>query len=303
MTVIKKQVPSSDGKHSLYGVVVLPEGEAKGYVQVVHGMCEYMGRYEAFLTFLAEKGYIAFGYDHLGHGKTAKPEEWGYIADRDGWKYLIRDVSVFKDAVIKEYGEKPWYLFGHSMGSFIVRGAVGEGARPDKLIVCGTGGPNPISGAGLFACKTVKAFCGGHHVSKLITALAFGAYNKKFSEEKDRAAWLTKDRAVREKYRHDPMCSFPFTVSAMQDLVTLQKTTNEKKAFRAFPKDLPTLLIAGTDDPVGAYGKGVEKVCSALKNEGCKVQMKLYENCRHEVLNDSCKEETKNDVASFLEAE
>ena len=136
MKIVQKTVPSSDGKHTLQGVVYVPDGEIRGLVQVVHGMCEYTGRYEAFMTFLAENGYLAFGHDHLGHGLTAAPEERGFIAERDGWEYLVRDVTVMKDAVVREYGDRPWYLFGHSMGSFIVRCAVAKGARPRKLIVC-----------------------------------------------------------------------------------------------------------------------------------------------------------------------
>ena len=300
MTTIEKKVLSSDGKHLLSGVVLLPEGEAKGYVQVVHGMCEYLGRYQGFLEALAAEGYIAFGYDHLGHGKTAAPQERGFIADKDGWKLLIRDVSVFRDAVVKEYGEKPWFLFGHSMGSFIVRGAVAFGARPEKLIVCGTGGPNPASGAGLAMCKTIGAFCGGHHVSKLVGGLAFGSYNKRFADEKDSAAWLTKDRAIRDRYRDDPLCNYSFQVSAMGDLIQLQKYVNEKAQFASFPKDLPAFFIAGTDDPVGDYGAGVKKAVDALSASGCAVRMKLYENCRHEILNDSCREEVIADILEFI---
>ena len=303
MKIVRKTVPSSDGRHTLQGIVYVPDGEIKGLVQVVHGMCEYMGRYEAFMTFLAENGYLAFGHDHLGHGLTADPKDWGFIAERDGWKYLVRDVTEMKQAVVREYGDKPWYLFGHSMGSFIVRCAAAEGARPCKLIVCGTGGPNPASGAGLLLCRTIGLLRGRRHVAALVNKMAFGAYNKRFREENDPYAWLSKDLGVRDKYRVDPMCIFPFTVSAMQDLITLQARCNKKAAFAAFPQELPVLLIAGTEDPVGEYGKGVRAVYEALRARGCRVQMKLYDNCRHEILNDTCREQTRQDVLTFLAAE
>lgn len=302
MTVVKKEVLSSDKIHTLAGVVVLPEGEAKGYVQIVHGMCEYTGRYKPFMEFLAENGYIAFGYDHLGHGRTGeKTGEFGYIADRDGWLRLIEDVGVFRDAVVKEYGEKPYYLFGHSMGSFIVRGAALRGVGCRKLIVSGTGGPNPASGAGIALCKVIGFFRGKHHVSKLVGGMAFGGYNARFKEENDSASWLTKDRACRDKYRGDPFCSFLFQVAAMEDLVKLQKYCNRKKDFRAFPKDLPTFLISGADDPVGDYGAGVKKVEKGMKEAGCDVRAKLYENCRHEILNDTCSDEVMKDLLAFIE--
>ena len=104
--------PSSDGKHTLTGVVYCPDGEARGYFQVVHGMCEHIGRYERFMSQMADEGWICFGYDHLGHGKTATdPSEFGYIADKKGYELLIDDVKRFADAVkgLHLYGAKLVY--------------------------------------------------------------------------------------------------------------------------------------------------------------------------------------------------
>lgn len=301
MDVHKKLVLSSDGEHTLQGVVYVPDGTPKGYFQVVHGMCEYVGRYESFMTQLAGQGYLVFGFDHLGHGHTARsPEELGFIASRDGWLRLLDDVSVFYKAVAAEYGPMPYILFGHSMGSFIVRGAVERGAKPDRLIVCGTGGPNPASGAGLAACRTVKALRGEHHVSKTLQNLAFGAYNKRFADEHDPYAWLTKDLSVRDAYRNDPFCTYSFQAAAMVDLIRLQSFCNRKAHFAAFPKTLPTLLIAGAQDPVGDYGKGVQTVYDRLRAAGCNVQLHLYPDCRHEILNDTCRQQVMNDIAAFL---
>ena len=299
--ILEKKVPSSDGVHQLAGKVYLPEGEKKGYFHVVHGMTEFIGRYDGFMTRLAEEGYVVFGYDHLGHGHTAEPDgSFGYIAHRDGWRLLVKDVAVFADAVRAEYGEMPYYLLGHSMGSFVVRLAAVMNPAPDKLIVMGTGGPNPAAGAGLVMAKMIRGCKGEKSTSALLEALAFGAYNKHFQEEKDPIAWLTKDRAIRDKYRNDPFCTFRFTTSAMADLVSLNKTCNEKAHFDAFPKDLPVFFVSGTEDPVGDYGKGVTTAAEELKKRNCKVSVKLYENCRHEILNDSCREEVIADILAFL---
>ncbi len=305
MTIVKKEVLSSNGKEKLKGIVYLPEcgaENAAGYFQVVHGMCEHKGRYNFLMTEMAKLGYIVFAYDHLGHGDTAlTPEAHGYIADNGGWKLLVDDVTVFYNAVKEEYGEKGKYvLFGHSMGSFIVRLAVEYGAKPDSLIVCGTGGPNPAAGAGLAMCKMVKAARGPHHVSNVIGNLAFGTYNQKFKAENDPQSWLTKDLEVREAYRNDPYCTFPFQVSAMQDLITLQSLSNKSKWFDNFPKALPVLFIAGADDPVGSYGAGVRKVVDELVKRGLKPRIKIYENCRHEILNDTCKNEVISDITEFI---
>lgn len=294
-----KKIPSSDGKHELYGRVYLPEGEVKGLFHVVHGMTEHMERYEPFMKEMAKEGFICFGYDHLGHGKTVKDaSELGYIAKKDGQKRLVEDVTVFGNAMRKDFGEKlPYILMGHSMGSFIVRLASVDGRTPDKLIVMGTGGPNPVVGAGILLVAAMKLFGKGKTVSKFLCQMAFGSYNKKFEGDGKRG-WLTTDAAVREKYDNDPLCNFHFTVSAMGDLITLTKRANDKNWFEALPKDLPVLLVAGVDDPVGNYGKGVKVVFKKLKKQGCHVEIKLYKG-RHEILNDTCKEAVIEDIKNF----
>ena len=299
ITVLEKRVPSADGIHELAGRVYLP-GKPVGIFQVVHGMTEHVARYDGFMRRMAEAGWICFGYDHLGHGRTAKNDgELGYLADRDGWKLLVRDVGVFAAAVRGEYGEGlPYVLLGHSMGSFVVRQAVVSGLKPDRLIVMGTGGPNPAAGAGLAVIRIVKAFRGGHHVSKTVDKLAFGSYNKRF-EADGKYGWLTKVPAVREAYAADKFCTFPFTVSAMGDLVRLNAEVNKKRWFEAVDKSLPVLLVSGTDDPVGDYGRGVAAVYSGLTAAGADVRMKLYPGCRHEILNETCRDEVIADLLAF----
>ena len=157
ITIIEKKVLSSNGANMLAGVVYLPQKEIKGYFHIVHGMTEYIGRYDAIMRILAENGYIAFGYDHLGHGHTAKDDsELGFIAERDGDDLLARDVKVFSDAMKEEYGDFPYYLMGHSMGSFVVRMATQKYITPDKLIVMGTGGPKGIVLFGLYLSKFIR---------------------------------------------------------------------------------------------------------------------------------------------------
>ena len=305
MNYIEKKVLSTDGVHELFGRVYLPEGEAKGYFHVVHGMTEHMGRYHRFMEEMAAEGYVCFGYDHLGHGRTANgPEEWGFIAHKDGWKYLCRDVGAFAEAVKAEYPLSegaPYVLMGHSMGSFIVRVAVAEfGIRPDRLIVMGTGGPNPLAGIGLVLMRLIKAFKGERHVSPLVQGMAFGAYNDRFKEENDPRAWLTNDAEIRRVYAADPMCTFRFSVSAMMDLVTLNKRANTAAWAKAMPKDMPILLTSGEDDPVGDYGRGVTHVYDALQKQGADVTLRLYSGARHEILNDTCREDAVRDIKRFL---
>lgn len=299
--VIDKEVLSSDKKHRLNGVIYLPEGSPKGLLHVVHGMTEYIGRYDSFMRAMAEFGYITFGYDHIGHGHTASQEELGYFADKDGWKILVDDVFVFGNTVKKELGKDlPFILMGHSMGSFIVRLTAAKYNHYDKLIVMGTGGPNPAAGAGIALSGILKKIKGAHGYSDFIYSMAFGTYNKGFEQENDKYAWLSVDKVNRDNYRKDPLCTFLFTVSAMQDLIKLNKYCNDKSWFTTIDKNKPILLTAGGDDPVGDHGKGVQKVYDLLKAENVNVSIKLYDGYRHEILNDFCKEDVIKDLCAFV---
>lgn len=300
--IIEKSVLSTDKIHYLKGKVYLPQGDIKGYFQVVHGMTEHIGRYHEFLLEIAKNGYIAFAFDNLGHGYTAKDKtELGYIAKKNGYKLLCSDVFEFYNAVKNEYGEYPHYLMGHSMGSFIVRYASVFVKQPTKLIVMGTGGKNPLASAGILIIKILKLFKGDRHVSKFIDDMAFGSYNKKFEKEGSNRSWLTTDETVRQKYDKDEFCNYRFTLSAMQDLITLNKEVNLSKWYKNFPKKLPVLLVSGGDDPVGDYGKGVLEVYKNLKENDCTVKVKIYENARHEILNEPLfKSAVTSDILEFI---
>lgn len=296
-------VQSSDGIHNLSGVVYLPAGEARGLFHVVHGMTEHIARYDKFLTDMAKQGFISFGYNHLGHKDTADDSELGYIAKNDGWKLLVNDVKVYSDAVRAEFGapDMPLCLMGHSMGSFIARLAAESCVKPCRLVVMGTGGPNPAAGVGLALIGAIKKIKGDKHISKLIDGIAFGSYNKRFGggTPDDPKPWLTRDEEIRKIYYADKYCMFNFTVSAMGDLINLIKHSNSTDWFKNIPSDLPILLVSGEQDPVGNYGKGVREVEDKLKKQGKNVTLKLYGGARHEILNDNTYEETLADILKF----
>ncbi|MBO4692951.1 MAG: lysophospholipase [Clostridia bacterium] len=297
--IIEKEVLSSDSLHKLKGVVYMPAGEPLGIFHLVHGMTEYIGRYDALLSLVASAGFIACGFDNLGHGKTASEGERGFIASKKGYKYLIDDVMLFGNSVKKDYPGIPYYLMGHSMGSFIVRLTAEKYKNSiDRLIICGTGGPNPASGAGLALINILMLFKGKHGYSDFVENMAFGSYNKRFTGGK--YSWLTKDEAVQSAYAADPLCTFRFTLSALKDLVKLNSLCNRPGWFKSLRKDMPILLISGEDDPVGNYGKGVRTVYSRLKKYGYDVTLNLYENCRHEIHNDSCKQQSAKDILKFI---
>ncbi len=298
--LIEKKILSSDRIHNLYGIVLVPDGEIKGLFHVVHGMTEYIRRYEPFMRQIAEQGYIVFGYDHLGHGNTVNDDsELGFFAHKNGWKYLVNDVAVFGSQIKKEYGNNLRYiLLGHSMGSFIVRLAAEKFNLQDKLIIMGTGGPAPGSTMGISLVRRVKKIKGEKYISNVIQNLVFGTYNKRFGYD-DPYNWLSNIDSVRKAYAGDKYCNFKFTVSGIEDLLTLHKKCNSFTWFSSCVIKKPILLISGADDPVGDYGMGVKKVHDRLKENGADVRLILYKNCRHELLNDISREKVIADILSF----
>ena len=296
------RVPSSDGIHTLAGVAAVPAGRPRAILHIVHGMTEHISRYTPTMRALAEEGILAFGYDNLGHGYTAKAGEYGFIAEKDGHLLLQKDVALFAAHVKARFGEDlPYILMGHSMGSFIVRLAAVNTFRPDKLIVMGTGGKNPLAGVALSLIAVNQKCYGAKHYSPIIDKLAFGSYNDRFKGEgNERNLWLTTDAAVRKRYAADPLCTFRFTVSAMGDLIRLLKESNDEKWYQTLDQTLPVLLLSGEEDPVGNFGKGVKEVKDKLLSTGHNVKMKLYTGARHEILNDFTRREVLTDLRDFI---
>ncbi len=300
-SILDKKVLSSNKTTWLVGKVYLPHGEIKGYFHVVHGKTEHIARYDSFMRIMAAAGYITFAYDHIGHGHTATNDsELGHFADKGGEDIICQDVKVFYDAIKEEYGDYPYYLMGHSMGSFVVRRSTQKYVTPDKLIVMGTGGPLPISIIGVYLARIIRGIRGPKHYSPLMDMIAFGSYNAKYPKEEGPHAWLTNDASVRDAYHNDKFCTFNFTVSAMHDLIYLLHLVNKDEWFEAVAKKMPILLVSGADDVVGDYGKGVLVVDKKLREKGAIVTTKLYEKNRHEVLNDISREECIKDILEFI---
>lgn len=295
-------VPSSDGIHTLKGYLYLPEGDVKGIFHVVHGMTEHIARYDRFMTDMATEGYAVCGYDNLGHGYTAdSDDELGFIAHRRGWELLARDVALFRGAVENEVGKLPYYLMGHSMGSFTVRLASERFTNPDKLIIMGTGGKNPLAAPGLMIIGAVKLLRGERHISKFLDNMMFGSYNNGFPDDGVPGAWLTGDVEIRRAYYADKFCTFKFTASATGDLVRLLKYTNSPRWYKNLSREIPILLVSGEKDPVGNYGKGVREVHEKLKQSGHNSTLVLYPEGRHEILNDTTYKKVKEDILQFIQ--
>ncbi len=296
------KIPSSDNINTLNVKIYIPSCEPLGIFQAVHGMTEHLERYDELLTALCNEGYFCIIHDHLGHGKTAKKEDLGFIAKKDGYNFLIDDVQRVYQAADMRYKGKKHILLGHSMGSFITRLYVSRyGKNLDSYIMMGSGDANGASDIGLLLTKLLCKIKGDRYISNFIYAMAFSSYNKRFKEENSTLAWLSNDDFNRKEYAKDEYCTFKFTLSAMKDLIRLNRDCNKKNWYKNLPENLKIFIMSGEDDPVGEHSKGIKRVYKKLEKEGkYNVRLKLYSNARHEILKDFCKEEVISDIISFI---
>ncbi len=299
--------PSADGKHTIHACIWRPEGEPRGVVQIIHGMCEYAARYAPFAEYLTKNGFIVCGEDHLGHGLSAKDEsELGYFGDDHNYKTVLSDIHALRTRVESEAEGLPYFVMGHSMGSFFCRNYIAlYGKGLSGAIIMGTGFKGKLlMSTAKFMTRFNALFCGWHNKSKFIKNLAFGSYGKKFASENDPNSWLSVDRQNRERYREDPLCGFDFTDNGYYVLFSAIKGACSSKIIKSVDKRLPVFFVAGSDDPVGDYGKGVEKAYKKFKKYGVnRVEIKLYKGARHEILNDFCAEEVRADLLEFINSE
>lgn len=295
---------SSTGKNKIHARMCVPDAEPRAIVQIIHGIAEYIDRYDEFMSFLADNGIIAVGIDHLGHGKSIESEEQtGFFAYDNGWDYAVRDEEVLRLAMHENYPELPIIVFGHSMGSFMARTLLIR--YPDAFnaaIISGTGNQGAaLVNGGLFMGNLVTGLKGAHHYSKFLNNLAFGSYNKIYENPKTEYDWLSRDEANVQKYIDDPLCGFIPSCSLFRDMMTGVKFITNKKNLTAMNKDMPVYFMSGDMDPVGECGKGVQKAYNNFLEAGMKdVSIKLYPGGRHEMLNEINKDEVYTDILAWL---
>lgn len=284
---------------TLHGYRWEPEGKPVAIVQIIHGIAEHMLRYDEFARYLNERGVLVVAEDHMGHGKS----EGTRLYFTGGWETAAEDCYTLLQMMHAEFPELPYFLFGHSMGSFLTRTVLIR--HPEAplagAVICGTGWqPGIVLAAGRTLCVLEKLRVGDTGHSALLTNLMFGAYNKKFKPNRTPNDWICTDPAVVDRYTADPLCGGDATVGLSRELLRglgfIQKRANLERMNKA----LPVFFIAGHSDPVGAMGKGVEKAASRFCAAGMQqVALHLYDG-RHEILNEPNREEVYGDVWAFL---
>ena len=298
--------PSSDGVHRVHAMEWLPEsGSPRGVVQLVHGISEYIGRYSPFARFLTDHGFAVVGHDHLGHGKTASGrEEYGYFADQDGWRHIRNDIRSLRTAAGERFPGLPYFLLGHSMGSFAVRlYLIDFPGTVDGCLLSGTGQePALLVEVGRLLSAFYARHKGPRYVSRLLTALSLGGYNLHFRPNRTTVDWISRDTAVVDAYAADPMCRFVPTVGMFHDMMEALQYIARPENLRKMDPSTPVYLFSGDRDPVGSNGTGVQKVYGFFQKAGTRdLRMKLYPGGRHEMLNEINRDEVYADVLAWLE--
>ncbi len=298
---------SSNEERNVCYYIYEPEGKPVGIVQISHGVFEYLERYEHFISYLCENGFLVCGHDHLGHGMSIeKKEDYGHFANENGWKNLVKDTHSLTLLMKKKYGEDiPYYLLGHSMGSFIARLYTKYyGKELSGLLLVGTSGTNPLSLFGMAVAKTAKLLRGERHRSKMIHILAFAPGNIKFIKEFDSLSWIVSKKEVRDEVRGQERTTFLLTAAGYYDLFYMLYAISKKDWYESVPKTLPIALLSGAQDFVGNYAKGVMEVYLKLKNVLVKdVDLSIYPNMRHEILNEHGKEKVYEDIVNWIFAQ
>lgn len=296
--------PSARDGCSIHTLEWAPEGPPRGIVQLVHGISEHIGRYDETACFLAEHGFLVCGEDHLGHGRTVSDGSYGFFAPENGWTLAARDIRALRKLEGARHPNLPYFLLGHSMGSFLTRtylilwpgtvsGAVlmGTGQEPAPLVALG----RLISA---LECRRLGP-CG---VSPLVHALSLGAYNGRFRPNRTPSDWLSRDPAEVDAFLADPLCQPRPTVSLFRDMMGALQFIARRDQLARMEPSVPVCFLSGQEDPVGGMGRGVEKVVRMFRDAGCRdLSLRLYPGARHELLHEQNRQQVWTDLLNWLE--
>lgn len=300
---------SHDKTTQIKGLIWTPEGMGssapRGIVQIVHGMAEHIGRYDDFARFLSGQGYVVCAHDHIGHGKSvSSPDRYGCLPIQGGKDVLIEDVHELRKTVAARYARQiPYILFGHSMGSFIVRAYLARYAEGlAAAVICGTGQqPLILSKGGNFLARRIAASRGEDFKSSLLHNRGAGAYSRQVANARTEFDWLSTDPAVVDAYAADEQCGFVFSAGGYATLTDLTGEIATHAQVAKIPHDLPVLFVSGANDPVGGCGKGVRAAAEQLRRAGVKrVDVVLYEGMRHEILNEPGREQVYAEIVQWI---
>jgi len=295
----------SDSTEVVYRIWMPKDGKVAAVLLILHGMAEHSARYEEFARHLNAKGIAVYAPDHRGHGQTALKGNatLGWFAESGGWQRVVDDALELANVIAGEYPQTPLFVMGHSMGSFLARTLIAQ--NPDLVdgaIIMGSGAGQGLLGTigKMIASSNAKKY-GSTHPDKLMDKMSFGSFNNKIAGAKTPFDWLSRDAAKVKEYIDDPLCGFVCTSRFFCDLLDGVRLANDRRLAGSLPADLPMLIISGSEDPVGKFGKGVQKVHALY--QGCNLEdltLSLVEGARHELLNETNRKETMEYLDAWI---
>lgn len=293
----------SYGAGKIHGCRWTPDGEIRAVFQIVHGIAERVERYDEFAEYLNARGILVVAEDHMGHGKSVDHGGTKGFFD-GGWGAVVRDCLTLTKTTMAEFPQVPYILFGHSMGSFLVRTILIKcpNLGISGAVLCGTGWqPTAVVEAGAMTAQVVAAKIGERVPSEKLQNIVFGGYNKRVEHPRTEFDWLSRDCRVVDEYIADPMCGFVASSGLLRDMLGGIAYVQKKDHLRNMKRDLPIMFVSGGDDPVGSYGAGVKRAADCFREVGMQdVRMKLFPLCRHEILNEINREEIFDSIYDWI---
>lgn len=282
----------------------LPEEEIKAVLLLVHGSVEHAARYKRFANYLSSQGIAVIAHDMRGHGETTKLNGQIAYLEENGWLKIKEDLRELKELVCNEYPQKPLFIFGHSMGSILVRDFIGSYGRGLCGAICmgTTYGQPGLAKFSLLLVDLVLMFKKSETISPKLNNTIYGKFNSEMENPKTEVDFLSRDEAEVQKYINDVYCGSTVTINYAQQLAKGSLLASKPQTFSQTPKDLPILLVSGSKDPVGGKNMvGVKKVLQAFKKVGKNnVEMKIYEGARHELLNETNRKEISRYLLAWI---
>lgn len=301
------QFLSADKRTQVHGVKWTPEdGSYRAILQITHGMQEYIMRYQEFAEYMTERGFLVVGHDHIGHGDSIRSnEDLGFFTEDDQSNVLVEDIHQLRCRIQKENPGIPYFILGHSMGSYLLRKYITlHGNNLRGVILVGTGSmPDAQMKMGMFLCRFIAKFFGWHYRSKFVKKLSFAGPYKVYDVTGKNLEnnWLTKDLEIAGKYYQDSKCNYGFTISGYYGLMETVYYDNQPEHIAKVPKKLPLFLMSGDKDPVGNMGAGVKKAYHQYEEAGIEdITWKLYENDRHELLNETDRKDAYKEIYTWI---
>lgn len=296
---------SFDEKQDVYGWIYVPACAPKGIVQLIHGFGEHSRRYFHMIVKLMDAGFIVAADDHVGHGKTAlENDTWGNWGTK-GHETMVEDEHTLKQLVQEKYPDLPYFIYGHSMGSIILRQFMAKyGEELTGAVICGTVGPGAVPcEEGISMLKPLVEAGKGAEADPALLGSMLGGLFARIEEVKLGNEWICHDPYVQLDHAQDPFDAFtkPTSNEALLQFVEMIAEVNTPQWAAKVPEKLPIYNIAGDEDPCGSYGEGVKQVSQWLEETGHDVQTKLYEGYRHEIHNYAdLKDQVEAGIVDFL---